>query len=128
MSERVIIKPGSIILWFKPTLWQRLFGRKKEYEYNRASITLREMTEEEFLYSQNALRQYIIASPRQVYSETEITMLRRMSGGLLTDTDIINYIRPNTFEKNKTTKDVIGNKYYKVVLLGDKRNRAVTTK
>ena len=101
---------------------------KIEVESPFGGTTWREMTEEEFLYSQSALRQYIIASPRQVYSETEITMLRRMSGGLLTDTDIINYIRPNTFEKNKTTKDVICNKYYKVVLLGDKRNRAVTTK
>ena len=82
MSERVIIKPGSIILWFKPTLWQRLFGRKKEYEYNRASITLREMTEEEYSNQLDWYRNYMMKNQNASSRRTReyVSYLQRWFG------------------------------------------------
>ena len=39
MDKEVVAKGGSVILWHKPSLLQRLFGRGKVYDYNMASLS-----------------------------------------------------------------------------------------
>lgn len=131
MSERIIIKPGSIILWFKPTLWQRLFGKKKEYEYNYSGLIVQGATEERVFDDikwVGKLWSYMILSPRKPYSESELIVLDKLRGNSDDIETTINKVRPGTFKENTTVFDAINNPYYKVVLLGDKRNRTVTTK
>ena len=131
MSERVIIKPGSIILWFKPTLWQRLFGRKKEYEYNYSGLITQGATEERVFDDikwAGKIWPYMVLSPRKPYNESELVMLDKLRKNSDPSEVTINQIRPGTFKENTTVFDALNNPYYKVVLLGDKRNRTVTTK
>lgn len=131
MSERIIIKPGSVILWFKPTLWQRLFGKKKEYEYNYSGLIVQGATEERVFDDikwVGKLWSYMILSPRKPYSESELIVLDKLRGNSDDIETTINKVRPGTFKENTTVFDAINNPYYKVVLLGDKRNRTVTTK
>ena len=131
MSERVIIKPGSIILWFKPTLWQRLFGRKKEYEYNYSGFITQGATEERVFDDikwTGKIWPYMVLSPRKPYNESELVMLDKLRKNSDPSEVTINQIRPGTFKENTTVFDALNNPYYKVVLLGDKRNRTVTNK
>ena len=70
----------------------------------------------------------MVLSPRKPYNESELVMLDKLKGNSDTSEVTINQIRPGTFKENTTVFDALNNPYYKVVLLGDKRNRAVTTK
>ena len=125
-KETVVAKGGSVILWHKPTLLQRLFGRGKVSDYNMASLS-RSATTPDVLVEEASefgkVWSYVILSPKNDYTMAELDQLSMFGKLFLTIKDIINMVRPNTFKSGECIYDILDNKYYKIISVGDTRVR-----
>ena len=123
-KELMIAKGGSVMLWHKPTLLQRIFGRRRVYDYNMATLTHTATTPDvlvEEASEYGKVWSYVVLSPKQDYTTVELEQLTMFGKLYLTIKDIINIIRPNTFKSGECIYDILDNKYYKIVSVGDTR-------
>ena len=126
-KELMIAKGGSVMLWHKPTLLQRMFGRRRVYDYNMATLTHTATTPDvlvEEASEYGKVWSYVILSPKQDYTMVELEQLTMFGKLFLTIKDIINMIRPSTFKNGECIYDILDNKYYKIISVGDTRVRA----
>ena len=125
-KELMIAKGGSVMLWHKPTLMQRIFGRRRVYDYNMATLTQTATTPDvlvEEASEYGKVWSYVILSPKQDYTMIELEQLTLFGKLYLTIKDIINMIRPSTFKSGECIYDILDNKYYKIISVGDTRVR-----
>ena len=125
-KELMIAKGGSVMLWHKPTLMQRIFGRRKVYDYNMATLTHTATTPDvlvEEASEYGKVWSYVVLSPKQDYTMIELEQLTLFGKLYLTIKDIINMIRPSTFKSGECIYDILDNKYYKIISVGDTRVR-----
>ena len=125
-KELIIAKGGSVMLWHKPTLMQRMFGRRRVYDYNMATLTHTATTPDvlvEEASEYGKVWSYVILSPKQDYTMIELEQLTLFGKLYLTIKDIINMIRPSTFKSGECIYDILDNKYYKIISVGDTRVR-----
>lgn len=125
-KELMIAKGGSVMLWHKPTLMQRIFGRRRVYDYNMATLTHTATTPDvlvEEASEYGKVWSYVILSPKQDYTMIELEQLTLFGKLYLTIKDIINMIRPSTFKSGECIYDILDNKYYKIISVGDTRVR-----
>ena len=125
-KELMIAKGGSVMLWHKPTLMQRIFGRRRVYDYNMATLTHTATTPDvlvEEASEYGKVWSYVVLSPKQDYTMIELEQLTLFSKLYLTIKDIINMIRPSTFKSGECIYDILDNKYYKIISVGDTRVR-----
>ena len=125
-KELMIAKGGSVMLWHKPTLLQRIFGRRRVYDYNMATLTHTATTPDvlvEEASEYGKVWSYVILSPKQDYTMIELEQLTLFGKLYLTIKDIINMIRPSTFKSGECIYDILDNKYYKIISVGDTRVR-----
>ena len=123
-KETVIAKGGSVMLWHKPTLMQRIFGRRRVYDYNMATLTHTATTPDvlvEEASEYGKVWSYVVLSPKQDYTMIELEQLTLFGKLYLTIKDIINMIRPSTFKSGECIYDILDNKYYKIISVGDTR-------
>ena len=119
-----VIKGGSVVLWFKPSILHKIFGKKKMYDYNLATLTGEVATVNDILADMSKYGKvwsYVILSPKQDYTNAELESVKLLSKMFITIKSIINMVRPNTFKGDETVYDIIDNKYYKIVSVGDRR-------
>ena len=122
----MIAKGGSVMLWHKPTLMQRIFGRRRVYDYNMATLTHTATTPDvlvEEASEYGKVWSYVVLSPKQDYTMIELEQLTLFGKLYLTIKDIINMIRPSTFKSGECIYDILDNKYYKIISVGDTRVR-----
>ena len=122
----MIAKGGSVMLWHKPTLMQRMFGRRRVYDYNMATLTHTATTPDvlvEEASEYGKVWSYVVLSPKQDYTMVELEQLTLFGKLYLTIKDIINMIRPSTFKSGECIYDILDNKYYKIISVGDTRVR-----
>lgn len=125
-KELMIAKGGSVMLWHKPTLMQRMFGRRRVYDYNMATLTHTATTPDvlvEEASEYGKVWSYVVLSPKQDYTMIELEQLTLFGKLYLTIKDIINMIRPSTFKSGECIYDILDNKYYKIISVGDTRVR-----
>lgn len=125
-KELMIAKGGSVMLWHKPTLMQRIFGKRRVYDYNMATLTHTATTPDvlvEEASEYGKVWSYVILSPKQDYTMIELEQLTLFGKLYLTIKDIINMIRPSTFKSGECIYDILDNKYYKIISVGDTRVR-----
>ena len=125
-KELMIAKGGSVMLWHKPTLMQRIFGRCRVYDYNMATLTHTATTPDvlvEEASEYGKVWSYVVLSPKQDYTMIELEQLTLFGKLYLTIKDIINMIRPSTFKSGECIYDILDNKYYKIISVGDTRVR-----
>jgi hypothetical protein len=125
-KELMIAKGGSVMLWHKPTLMQRIFGRRRVYDYNMATLTHTATTPDvlvEEASEYGKVWSYVVLSPKQDYTMIELEQLTLFGKLYLTIKDIINMIRPSTFKSGECIYDILDNKYYKIISVGDTRVR-----
>ena len=125
-KELMIAKGGSVMLWHKPTLMQRMFGRRSVYDYNMATLTHTATTPDvlvEEASEYGKVWSYVVLSPKQDYTMIELEQLTLFGKLYLTIKDIINMIRPSTFKSGECIYDILDNKYYKIISVGDTRVR-----
>ena len=125
-KELMIAKGGSVMLWHKPTLLQRMFGRRRVYDYNMATLTHTATTPDvlvEEASEYGKVWSYVVLSPKQDYTMIELEQLTLFGKLYLTIKDIINMIRPSTFKSGECIYDILDNKYYKIISVGDTRVR-----
>ena len=125
-KELMIAKGGSVMLWHKPTLMQRIFGRRRVYDYNMATLTHTATTPDvlvEEASEYGKVWSYVVLSPKQDYTMIELDQLTLFGKLYLTIKDIINMIRPSTFKSGECIYDILDNKYYKIISVGDTRVR-----
>ena len=125
-KELRIAKGGSVMLWHKPTLMQRIFGRRRVYDYNMATLTHTATTPDvlvEEASEYGKVWSYVVLSPKQDYTMIELEQLTLFGKLYLTIKDIINMIRPSTFKSGECIYDILDNKYYKIISVGDTRVR-----
>ena len=125
-KELMIAKGGSVMLWHKPTLMQRIFGRRRVYDYNMATLTQTATTPDvlvEEASEYGKVWSYVVLSPKQDYTMIELEQLTLFGKLYLTIKDIINMIRPSTFKSGECIYDILDNKYYKIISVGDTRVR-----
>ena len=123
-NDLEVIKGGSVILWFRPSILHKIFGRKKMYDYNFATLTGEVSTVNDILDDMGKYGKvwsYVILSPKQDYTNAELESVKLLSKMFITIKSIINMVRPNTFKSDETVYDIIDNKYYKIVSVGDRR-------
>ena len=65
----------------------------------------------------------MVLSPKQDYTMIELEQLTLFGKLYLTIKDIINMIRPSTFKSGECIYDILDNKYYKIISVGDTRVR-----
>ena len=63
----------------------------------------------------------MVLSPKQDYTMIELEQLTLFGKLYLTIKDIINMIRPSTFKSGECIYDILDNKYYKIISVGDTR-------
>ena len=103
-KELMIAKGGSVMLWHKPTLMQRIFGRRRVYDYNMATLTHTATTPDvlvEEASEYGKVWSYVVLSPKQDYTMIELEQLTLFGKLYLTIKDIINMIRPSTFKSGE---------------------------
>ena len=125
-KELMIAKGGSVMLWHKPTLMQCIFGRRRVYDYNMATLTHTATTPDvlvEEASEYGKVWSYVVLSPKQDYTMIELEQLTLFGKLYLTIKDIINMIRPGTFKSGECIYDILDNKYYKIISVGDTRVR-----
>ena len=125
-KDLMIAKGGSVMLWHKPTLMQRIFGRRRVYDYNMATLTHTATTPDvlvEEASEYGKVWSYVVLSPKQDYTMIELEQLTLFGKLYLTIKDIINMIRPSTFKSGECIYDILDNKYYKIISVGDTRVR-----
>lgn len=125
-KELMIAKGGSVMLWHKPTMMQRIFGRRRVYDYNMATLTHTATTPDvlvEEASEYGKVWSYVVLSPKQDYTMIELEQLTLFGKLYLTIKDIINMIRPSTFKSGECIYDILDNKYYKIISVGDTRVR-----
>lgn len=119
--EKLILKPGTIILWKKYNpfikLWSKI--RYKSLPYNKYTILKNEVE----LLTLGTIKDVILLIPLKSYNKLEIAKLKKIApkdNNYTTWEDFIctvNAIRKNTFDLNE---NILENKYYEVCPLNEK--------